>query len=93
MITTSLSELKDRLPEFADRAEKERERFMALREGRPSVVLLSAEDWEDVQETIFWLAQPGNGERLATAAAEVDEGKVYGVTEIQEALHRFRGKP
>lgn len=48
------------------------------RNGSPAVVMVSADEWEEVQETHFWLSQPGQRERLAEAAADMAEGRVYG---------------
>ena len=92
MITTSLSDLKAHLSEYAERAEREHERYTVTRNGRPAVVMVSADEWEEVQETIFWLSQPGQRERLAEAASDVDEGRVYGEDEARALLAKLRGQ-
>jgi antitoxin YefM len=76
MQTTSLADFKAHLSEFAERAEREGERFTITRHGKPSVVLLSADDWESIEETLFWLSQPGIMEELA----EADEAERKGDT-------------
>ena len=85
MITTSLSDLKAHLSEYD-------ERYTVTRNGRPAVVMVSADEWEEVQETIFWLSQPGQRERLAEAASDVDEGRVYGEDEARALLAKLRGQ-
>lgn len=92
MITTSLSDLKAHLSEYAERAEREHERYTVTRNGRPAVVMLSADEWEEVQETIFWLSQPGQPERLAEAAVDITEGRVYGEDEARVLLAKLRGQ-
>lgn len=92
MITTSLSDLKAHLSEYAERAEREHERYTVTRNGRPAVVMVSADEWEEVQETIFWLSQPGQRERLAGAAADVAEGRVHGEDDARALLERMLGR-
>jgi antitoxin YefM len=86
METTSLSELKAHLSEYADRAEREHERFSVTRNGRPAVVLVSADEWESLQETLFWLSQPGIHEDLAEAEADVAAGRTYDEAQIRARL-------
>ena len=64
----SLADFKAHLSAYAERAEREGERFTITRHGKPSVVLLSADDFEAIQETIFWLSVPGIHDDLAEAA-------------------------
>lgn len=92
MITTSLSDLKAHLSEYAERAEREHERYTVTRNGRPAVVMVSADEWEEVQETIFWLSQPGQPERLAEAAADVAAGRVYAEADARALLEKMRGE-
>jgi antitoxin YefM len=86
METTSLSDLKSHLSEYADRAEREHERFTITRNGRPAVVLVSADEWESLQETLFWLSQPGIHEDLAEAEADVAAGRTYDESQVRAAL-------
>ncbi len=86
METTSLSDLKSHLSEYADRAESEHEQFTITRNGRPAVVMVSAAEWESLQETLFWLSQPGIHESLAEAEADVDAGRTYDENQIRRAL-------
>jgi antitoxin YefM len=86
METTSLSDLKSHLSEYADRAEHEHERFTITRNGRPAVVLVSADEWESLQETLFWLSRPGIHEGLSQAEADVAAGRTYDEAETRAAL-------
>ncbi len=87
METTSLSDLKTHLSEYADRAEHEHEQFTVTRNGRPAVVLVSADEWESVQETLFWLSQPGIHESLAEAEADIAANRVYDEAQVRSALN------
>jgi antitoxin YefM len=86
METTSLSDLKSHLSEYADRAEREHEQFTITRNGRPAVVLVSADEWESVQETLFWLSQPGIHDSIAEAEADIAAGRTYDEAQVRASL-------
>jgi antitoxin YefM len=86
METTSLSDLKAHLSEYADRAAIEHERFTITRNGRPAVVLVAADEWEAMEETIFWLSQPGIRDDLAAAEADAEAGRTFNEDEVRRAL-------
>jgi antitoxin YefM len=86
METTSLSDLKSHLSEYADRAERQHEQFTITRNGRPAVVMVAADEWESLQETLFWLSQPGIHESLAEAEDDVRAGRTYNETQVRQAL-------
>ncbi len=86
METTSLSDLKTHLSEYADRAEVEHEQFTITRNGRPAVVLVAADEWESLQETLFWLSQPRIHEDLAEAEADIAAGRTYDEAVTRAAL-------
>ena len=82
----SLSDLKSHLSEYADRAELEHEQFTITRNGRPAVVMVSADEWESLQETLFWLSQPGIHESLAEAEDDIAAGRIYTESEVRQSL-------
>ncbi|MDQ6948289.1 MAG: type II toxin-antitoxin system Phd/YefM family antitoxin [Actinomycetota bacterium] len=86
MQTTSLSDLKSHLSEYADRAEREHEQFTITRNGRPAVVMISADEWESLQETLFWLSQPGIQEDLAEAEADIAAGRTFDEAQVRRSL-------
>ena len=87
MQTTSLSDLKAHLSEYAERAEVEHEQFTITRNGRPAVVMVSAEEWESMQETLFWLSQPRIHEDLAQAEEDIAAGRLYDEAQVRQALN------
>lgn len=87
MQTTSLSDLKAHLSEYTERAEQEHEQYTITRNGRPAVVLVSADEWESLQETLFWLSQPGIQKDLAEAEADVAAGRVLDEARVRQALN------
>lgn len=68
-----LTEAKTRLNELIDSAITTHERVTITRHGKPAAVLLSVEDLESLEETLYWQAQPGVHEDLAAAAADGGE--------------------
>lgn len=88
MTTIPLTEAKTRLNELIEDAVTTHERVTITRHGRPAAVLISVEDLESMEETLFWQAQPGirddieEGRREAAAGQLRDEAAVrrrYGV--------------
>lgn len=55
MTTTSLADAKARLSELVSSAETTHERTIITKNGRPAAVLMSIDDLESIQETMFWL--------------------------------------
>jgi prevent-host-death family protein len=50
--TLPFSEVKAHLSELADRVERQHDRILVTRNGRPSFVLLSPDDLESLEETL-----------------------------------------
>lgn len=80
-----MADLKAHLSEYADRAEKQGERFTITRNGRPSVVMVGSKDFAALEETIFWLSQSGIREDLTEAEAARGEH----VMTQEEAMKQF----
>lgn len=74
MRTVSLSEAKDKLSALVDEADSTHEIVQITKHGRPSAVLMSADDLESLRETLFWLQQPDLRENLATGEREYEKG-------------------
>jgi len=41
------------------------------------------DEWESLQETLFWLSQPGIRDSIAEATADVAAGRVYSQEQIR----------
>jgi PHD/YefM family antitoxin component YafN of YafNO toxin-antitoxin module len=46
----------------------------------------SADEWESLQETLFWLSQPGIHESLTEAADDIAAGRILTETEVRRSL-------
>ena len=75
MKTVPLSEAKDKLSALVEEADSTHEIVQITRHGRPSAVLMSADDLESMQETLFWLQQPAIREDLAEGEHEHQAGE------------------
>jgi antitoxin YefM len=76
-----ISKVKERLDELIDSASLSHEQVTITKNGSPVAVLIGADEWDALQETLFWLSQDGNREALETAREELAAGD--GVTEAQ----------
>ncbi|MGH8964317.1 MAG: type II toxin-antitoxin system Phd/YefM family antitoxin [Actinomycetes bacterium] len=90
MAIEPLRAVRDHLSEFVDRAEREHERFVVTRNGRPAAVLLAYDDLAALEETLDILGDPSALAEIREAAAEVARGEVVqGV----EAVRNLRPRP
>ncbi|MCB0872940.1 MAG: type II toxin-antitoxin system Phd/YefM family antitoxin [Thermoleophilia bacterium] len=58
MTTEPLRTVRDKFSEYVDRVEREHERVVVTRNGRPAAVLISPEDLQSLEETLAILADP-----------------------------------
>lgn len=65
MKSVALSEAKDKLSALVEEVQSEHEIVRITRHGQPAAVLISEDDLESLQETLFWLSQPGIRDDLA----------------------------
>lgn len=85
MQTLPISKVKNRLNELVDEASSTHEHVTITKNGTPAAVLVGADEWESLQETLFWLSQPGIQEDLVKAREEYAAG-----TTLDEAQVRAR---
>ena len=58
MKTTSLADARANLSRYVEDVVSTHERVTITRNGSPAVVLISAEDLEALQETLYWASEP-----------------------------------
>jgi antitoxin YefM len=83
MKTIPLSEAKDKLSALVDEADRTHEIVQITRHGRPAAVLISADDLESLQETIYWLSQPGVREGIDAGRREHAAGETVSGDELR----------
>ena len=91
MSTIPLSEARARLSELVDEAVRTHERVDITRNGRRAAVLLSADDFDSLMETLEILADPEAMRDIQTAQEELKQG-IYFTQEEVEAEMRALGR-
>ena len=70
------SEAKAHLSELADRVERQHDRILVTRNGRPSFILMSPDDLESLEETLDILRDDELRESIRESRREAAEGKL-----------------
>lgn len=86
MTTRPLAELRANLSKLVEEAVLTHERIEVTRQGRRAVVILSAEDYDALMETLDCL---GDGElmgEIRQAEADVNVGEVCSLQEVTEEV-------
>lgn len=73
--TLPLAAVKAHFSQIADRVEKQQERIVVTRNGRPAVVLISPDDLESLEETLAILSEPRVMAKIRKGVAEADGGR------------------
>lgn len=60
------------------------EQFLITKNGSPATIMVAADEWEALQETLFWLSQPGIREDLAEAQEARDSGSTTAGEELRQ---------
>jgi antitoxin YefM len=71
----SLSHIKAHLSDVVDSVEKEHERVVLTRKGRPAAVLVSPDDLAALEDTLELLSDPVAMEEIRQAEDEIRQGK------------------
>ena len=90
MTTDSLRNVKDRFSEFVDRVDREHERIIVTRNGRPAAVLISPDDLESLEETLELLGDHDAISKLVESQAAVSAGDVVRGVDAVRALRSPR---
>lgn len=89
MTVEPLRTVRDRLSEFVDRVQREHERVVITKNGRPAAVLISADDLAALEETLEILGDRKAVQALVEADAALAAGDVVrGVDNVR----RLRGR-
>ena len=75
MDAITYSSARANLARTMDRVCEDHEALIITRNGEQSVVMLSLEDYQALEETAYLLRNPKNAKRLLSATAQLDAGK------------------
>lgn len=93
MQTLPISKVKDRLSELVDETATTHEHVTITKNGSPAAVLIGVDDWESLQETLFWLSQPGIREDIAQARSESASADTVGEADVRARYGFGRSRP
>lgn len=83
MHTVPISDAKAKLNEYVEQAQATHEHLTITKNGLPAAVMIAADEWESIQETLFWLSQPGVREDVATGVAEHAAGETLSEEQVR----------
>ncbi|MGO9099697.1 MAG: type II toxin-antitoxin system Phd/YefM family antitoxin [Mycobacterium sp.] len=89
----SISKLKDKLNEFVDAVSLTRDQVLITKNGSPAAMLVGFDEWESLQETLYWLSQPGIRDTVAEADADIAAGRTYSEDDIRAEFGVPRRRP
>ena len=75
MDTVTYSDARAQLKTMMDRAIDDHEEIVISRRNGGSVVMVSLEDWNAMQETLHLLSTPANAAHLRSSIEELDAGE------------------
>ncbi len=87
--TVSLKELRPELPRVIDRVDRKLDRFVITKRGKPVAVLLGADDYESLMETLDILADPKAMTGLRRGEAELRKGKTRSWRDVKRSLAKL----
>jgi antitoxin YefM len=73
--TLPLAEIKAHLSEIVDRIEREHERIVLTRRGRPAAVLLSPDDLAALEDTLELLSDSAALEEIRSSREDIAQGR------------------
>ncbi|WP_019202391.1 type II toxin-antitoxin system Phd/YefM family antitoxin [Tsukamurella sp. 1534] len=88
MKTISISTAKSSLNELVDDAATTHEHVTITRNGSPAAVLVSAEEWDSLQETLHWLSQTDTIAAVSEARADLDAGRTISADVLRDRYSR-----
>lgn len=86
MTTLSLAEARANLSRLVESAVTTHERFEVTRNGDRVAVLLSADDYDSLLETVDILSRPDEVEALRQGIADLEAGAVSTADEVRTAM-------
>ena len=88
--TVPLTVAKAKLSEYAERVEGHHERVTVTRNGRPSFVMIAADDLESLEETLDILSDPEAMASLRRSEEEIARGETIPWDDVKAEMDARR---
>lgn len=86
MRTVPLADAKDNLSSLVEDVDATHEVVTITRHGRPAAVLMSADHFDSLHETLYWLSRPDVRETVAEADVAITSGDTVSSAELRKQL-------
>jgi antitoxin YefM len=86
MTTLPLAEVRANLSKLVDEAVRTHQRIEVTRQGRRAAVILSADDFDSIMETLAILSDPELMREVGEAETEAEIGETYTLEEVTEEM-------
>ena len=87
--TITLRDLRPDLPRVVEQIDKKWERYIVTKHGKPSIVMLSVEDYESLMETLDILTDPRAVKSLKQGEEDLRKGKTQNWQEVKARLEKL----
>ncbi|HEY7951389.1 MAG TPA: type II toxin-antitoxin system Phd/YefM family antitoxin [Solirubrobacteraceae bacterium] len=84
--TVPFTEARTRLSELFDEVERQQEHVIITRNGHPAAVVVSADEYEALEETLEILNDEETLAALRESEEDVQAGRVYGLDAVRREL-------
>ena len=91
MTTLPLAEVRANLSKLIDEAVRTHLRIEVTRQGRRAAVILSADDYDSIIETLDILSDPDLMKELRQGQADIARGDVYTLDDVTKEM-RVKGR-
>ena len=75
MRAATVTDFRANIATMLDRVADDHMPLIVTRQGGRNVVIISEEDWNKIDETMYLLASPANAKNLLESIAELNAGK------------------
>lgn len=86
MMTLPLAEVRAHLSKLVDEAQRTHQRVEVTKNGRRAAVLMSADDYDSLTETLDILGDAEAMAAIREADADIAAGRLYGLDEVESDL-------
>ena len=91
--TMSLAAVKSRFSELVDRVERQQDRVIVTRNGKPAAVLISADDLQSLEETLAVMSDRSVAAQIRESQKAIVAGESgAGMDELRASLEKRRAR-